>query len=110
MTKISDATFKGRSGVEYTFEVYDSQTSFNEGSAIYIFTLRTVTGTKGEHRLLYIGESAQLGTRIASHEKWSCVTKHGCNCICVLIVSNDERRKAIEQDLRSGNQTPCNDQ
>ena len=110
MTKIADVTCFGASGASYRFEVFTHESNFNDISAFYVFTKRTLIGSKGEHEKIYIGESSELGKRIASHEKWSCAKKHGCNCICVHAVAGDKRRLDIENDLRSGNGTPCNEQ
>ncbi|MDE2134485.1 MAG: GIY-YIG nuclease family protein [Alphaproteobacteria bacterium] len=110
MGKIATATFSGESGTDYSFNVYTSDTTFKDISAVYIFTKRTEKDNKGTHELLYIGESDQLGTRIANHEKWDSVNKHGCNCICVHAIDGDKARVKAETDLRNGNITLCNDQ
>ena len=110
MGKITTAKFTGKSGTKYPFNVYSSDTSFKDMSAVYIFTKRTVKDGKGTHDFLYIGESDELSTRIASHEKWDCVNENGCNCICVHAVDGEGARLEIEQDLRDAGSTPCNDQ
>lgn len=110
MGKIADATFKGEKG-SYSFEVYPSDTSFNAVGAVYIFTKRVVgTNGKGKHTLLYIGETDSLQDRIPNHEKWSCVTRNGVNCICVHTDDDEKSRLSKETDLRHANNTPCNDQ
>ncbi len=110
MAKIGTVTFVGESGTSYTFDVYTADTEFNDVSAVYIFTKRTLSGEIWRHARLYIGEAERMGERIKNHEKWPCVNRHGCNCICVLLVSSSDRRLDIETDLRRGNDTPCNDQ
>ncbi len=109
MAKIADATFTAN-GEGYAFEVYNSSGSFNDVSCVYIFTKRTVENGKGNHKFLYIGETGELGTRMANHEKWGCVDSHGCNCICVHRVENETARLDIETKFRNAHKTPCNDQ
>lgn len=109
MAKIAEATFSAH-GSKYTFNVHGADTSFKDVGAVYIFTQRTVKNGKGTHSFLYIGETGELGTRIANHEKWACVNANGCNCICVHRVDDEGARLIIEAALRNSNPTPCNDQ
>ena len=109
MTKIVETTFIA-GGEEYAFNVYSIDTQFNDISAVYMFTKRTVSNGKGSHFVLYIGETGELGERIKNHEKWPCVIEQGCNCICVHSVNGKESRKAIETAFLDEHETPCNDQ
>ena len=109
MAKLADATFSA-GGSSYSFTAYSADTSFNDVSAVYIFTKRTMTDGKGTHSFLYIGETGELGTRIASHEKWHCVNNYDCNCICVHTVDEEQARRDIETSFRNEHATPCNDQ
>ena len=109
MGKITEATFVV-GGKNYTFNVYSTDTSFIDVSAVYLFTKRTVSSGKGSHSPLYVGETTELGSRIQSHEKWDCVNAHGCNRICVRRVSGAQSRRAIEKALRDKYSPPCNDQ
>lgn len=110
MAKIADATFNGKTG-SYSFEVYPADTSFNAVGTVYIFTKRVVgSDGKGTHTLLYIGQTDSLKDRIPNHEKWPCVNRNGCNCICVHRDDSETSRLSKETDLRDGNNTPCNDQ
>lgn len=108
--KIANATFSA-SRKNYSFTVYSSDTRFRDVSAVYIFTKRTVKSNgKVTHKFLYIGESGELGTRIANHDKWHCVNHYDCNCICVLRVDDSHNRRNIEKVFRNEHETPCNDQ
>ena len=110
MSKISDATFSGKTG-KYDFQVYSADTTFKAVGALYVFTKRTVDASgKGTHDLLYIGETDSLADRIPNHEKWPCVRRNGVNCICVHRDDGEASRLGKESDLRAGNATPCNDQ
>lgn len=110
MTKIADATFEGKSGTKYGFSVYTLDTSFKNIGGVYIFSHRSVSNGKGTHAFKYIGETGDLGERIANHEKWPCVKRNGANAICTHAEANAKKRLDIETDLRNGGQTPCNDQ
>lgn len=110
MAKITDATFKGKTG-QYTFEVYTADTSFNAVGGVYIFSKRAVdTEGKGSHTFLYIGQTDSLKDRISNHEKWPCARRNGVNCICVHRDGSEDSRLAKEADLRAAHSTPCNDQ
>jgi len=109
MPKIADATFKGQKG-EYTFEVYPTETTFNDVGAVYVFSKRVVNASgKGTHTLLYVGQTDSLADRIPNHEKWSCAVRNGVNCICVHRDDNEQSRRAKEADLLAINNPPCND-
>ena len=107
MTKLAEASFTA-GGKKYAFTAYSTDTHFNDVSAVYIFTKRTVIDGKGTHSFLYIGETGELGRRISAHEKWQCVNEQGCNCICVHLVSGEKKRKATEAAFLNENETPCN--
>lgn len=94
----------GGSGLEYTFEVYPIATRFPDIGTVYIFTKREGNG----YTALYIGQTAELGTRIATHEQWGCVSLHGVDSICIYRMNNEATRRRIESDLLAGIQTPCN--
>ena len=111
MGKIADATFTGVSSRKYSFTAYTLDTSFKNVGAVYIFTERRVgSDGNGRHTLLYIGETSELADRLDNHEKWPCVQRHGCNCICVHADEDEDSRLEKVTDLRHGNKTPCNDQ
>ena len=111
MGKLANATFPGASGKNYDFEVYSTDTNFNNVGAVYIFSKRTVNQAgKGTHDLLYIGETEKLGNRIANHEKWRFVRGYGVNAICVHVDTAENSRLAKETDLCRANNTPCNKQ
>jgi len=110
MPKIANATFAGESGEEYKFVAYSIDTTFKNVGAVYIFTKRTKKDGNWSHKFLYIGESEDLGDRIANHDKWDCVNENGANCICVKTVEDEDERLDIETNLINGNETPCNDQ
>lgn len=102
-------TFNGKSGKQYTFNTYSKDTSFRDVSAVYIFTKRACDSRGFDYyHALYIGESGQLGTRIATHEKWSLVNRYGCTHIAIMQVSGESNRLTAETDLIHGQNPPCN--
>jgi hypothetical protein len=103
--------FKGESGSNYTFDVCTFDTIFPNASGVYVFAKLRFNDQVLEHITpLYIGESSDIGDRIANHEKWPCVEKHGCTHICVMMLSGQRSREKAETDLRHNYDTPCNDQ
>ena len=109
MSKLPNVTFSaGKS--EYSFETFGTDISFHDIGAVYIFTKRTVKDGRGSHSALYIGETGVLGSRIKKHEKWDCVNRYGCNCICVYSVKDERKRHAIESALIAEYDPPCNRQ
>ncbi|EGY24564.1 hypothetical protein DA2_3180 [Desulfovibrio sp. A2] len=111
MAKVTSVTFKGKSGTEYAFDTYTKDTAFNDISAVYSFVKRFKNTTGGYTQTpLYIGESEQLGTRIASHEKWPCADKNGCTHISVMAIKGEKARLAAETDLINGYDPVCNKQ
>ena len=106
MAQIETVTFTGSSGKTYEFTAYTADTNFKAIGAVYIFT-------KEENRvykLLYVGQTDNLGRRIPNHEKWPCARRYGVDSICVLVVRSLLSRRQIEDDLLERWNPPCNDQ
>ena len=111
MSKARGATFSGRTGEAYTFEVFGKNARFRDVPAVYVFACREPRASGGVwYRLLYVGQTEHLGPRIRDCDKWPCVRQAGCNTICVLPEASAPRRLAIEADLRDAHETLCNDQ
>ncbi|WP_165177537.1 hypothetical protein [Desulfovibrio sp. ZJ369] len=105
------AIFYGESGDGYQFNIYKSDTNFRNISAVYIFCKATIDNDLNLMLApLYIGETDELGDRIAKHEKLECVIFEGCTHICIKAVSGRKTRLEVEKDLRHNYPTPCNDQ
>lgn len=109
MGELGTITFYGESGKRYLFHTYDKYTEFKDVSAVYIFT-KMYRNSYGEYsqKPLYIGQSSELGTRIASHEKWECVNNHGCTHINVMAITGDQARLDAETDLIHKYNPICN--
>lgn len=111
MSKITNVEFQGASGRKHVFEAYTLGTeTFNDVGGVYIFT-RESRNQHGDVKYypLYIGQTGSLRNRLtASHEKWPCAVQNNVGCLCVLVEDNTFSRRAIELDLLSKYNTPCN--
>lgn len=99
MSKLGNVTFKGKSGVQYTFRAYPLQTRIRESySGVYIITERR-QGRQGGflHRRLGTGQGDNLRETIAKDPVSDSV--RGGNCICVHQEKDAARRLNIQQDL-----------
>jgi hypothetical protein len=108
VAKLADATFKGKSGKEYAFEVFSINHNFPNIGAVYIFLRRTIRNGNGSDKLIYVGQTGELADRISDHEKWPCAKSHDATCICVHKDSNETSRRSIEKDLVDSENPPCN--
>ena len=111
MPKIADVEFQGASGRKHIFQAYTLGTeTFNDVGGVYIFTKET-RNQHGDikYHPLYIGQTESFRNRLtASHEKWPCAVQNSVDCLCVLVEDNTFSRRAIELDLLSKYNTPCN--
>ena len=111
MPKNTDVEFQGASGRKHIFKAYTLGTeTFNDVGGVYIFTKESLN-QHGEKKYypLYIGQTNSLKDRLtASHEKLPCVVQNKVDCLCILVEENMFSRRAIELDLLSKYNTPCN--
>ena len=110
MTSIGTLKLTGKSGMEYTFEVYSLDTRFGSVGAVYAITKRTtqIDGS-GTHELVYIGQTGDLSERFDDHHKADCFRQHKANCACVHLDNNESSRLDKETDLLRAHRTDCND-
>jgi hypothetical protein len=110
MPSIGSITFTGKSGTQYSFDIYPSETRFAKVGAVYAVTKRTV-GLQGKtHARIYVGEADSLRERFENHHRQECFDRHGANCICVHLDDDEESRLAKETDLRNAYDWICNRQ
>lgn len=112
MAKLSTMKFKGNSGMEYSFDVYPIETTWRDGVAAVYFVTRRYQKDDGKyyHEELYVGQTADLRTRHASHHRQGCFDRHNANCLCILQEPVEQQRLAIERDLIQGRNPTCNRQ
>ena len=109
----------GKSGQEYTFEVYSDKTEFNSVPGVYIFCQKNIIG--GGYDPLYVGQTdsfeQRLNTGIASHKHYDEAINLGMTHIAVMVISvfgfivmekDKENRINIEKDLILGLNPPLN--
>src|SRR4051812_18885693 len=101
MASIGNITARGgKSGNQYSFELYSLQTDFNPLGAVYIF----LSGSAP----VYVGETGDLSERFDGHHKAEEIRRHSADRIGVLVESNPQRRLQIEADILAAYQWPCN--
>jgi hypothetical protein len=109
--KHSDITFSGKSGEKYRFQVWSLDTRFKPLPAVFMVTRRAQndgTYNRASHEIIYIGETANLADPFATESQFECFRKHGGNCICILQVEDEARRRHSEEDLSALHDTQCN--
>jgi hypothetical protein len=111
MTKLGTLKLIGASGQEYSFDVYPSDTDWNDNIAcVYYVSKRTRrSNSSGNHTKIYVGETDDIKDRFSSHHKMSCFESHRYNAISILQESGRQKRLDIESDLIDALQPPCND-
>lgn len=114
MSKLGEATFKGKSGTVYTFNVYPCDQTFNEISAVYIISKRIKNENDGyNHTVLYVGQTENIpdrfGENFCNHHKGKSFISHQASAICILQQNNEKKRLEIESDLCSYYNPVCND-
>ena len=92
-------TFIGASGTPYKFECHNILSEFPGVGAVYLFTRRTQTSEKVEHKVLYIGEAPSLEGSFYDQHNFKCVKEHGGNTLCIHIEKIAFLRRQKEQDL-----------
>ena len=104
-------TFSGKSGEKYYFRTWSLETRFKSIAAVYFVTKRVLengTYRRASHEEIYIGQTENLADPFGTQSRLDCFSKHGANCVCVCLVTDEERRVAIEQDLLAQHSTSCN--
>lgn len=109
MANLGTITYKGVSGKEYTFDVFDLNSTWNEVAAIYLVTHAYSEGSKIMHNAIYVGQTDNLKQRFADHHKQPCFNSKNANRLCVIRENNEAVRLVAENDLIRGIMPPCND-
>lgn len=110
-TAVARTSLRGRSGIPYDFEVYLTPARFRDVEAVYVYArFEPNLGEGARYTPLSIGQTAELGKETSRHPRWSCLEARGCNCICILPAAAEEKRLAIEADLRAAYPAPCDDE
>lgn len=108
MPEAQTIVWPGQSGNEYKYWIYGIDASFKEVAGNYIFAKET---SPGRFRPIYMGQTANLGTRLENHEKEECARRNGATHVHAHInPSGEKARKAEEEDLIHRWQPVCNEQ
>ncbi|MGR3914839.1 MAG: hypothetical protein OD918_10075 [Gammaproteobacteria bacterium] len=103
--KSQKVVWTGQSGKEYDYWVHPIEEVFTKVPANYIFAKLV----DRYWHAVYIGETGELGDRLANHHKVDCVERRGATHIHVHGSSDDATvRRAEEKDLTDAYNPPCN--
>ena len=99
------AKWKGASGRTYEYHVYKIGTQFKHLPGNYIYA----RVKRGFWDASYVGQTKDLGDRLADHEALPCVRRQGATHIHVHVNEDGEKaRVAEEADLIVEHQPVCN--
>jgi hypothetical protein len=102
--------WKGASGSQYTYSVFELGTSFKDLPGNYGFAKRNSNGLAVP---AYVGETGSLADRLnqGNHEKLPCVRGQGADLVCVHVNQQGRQSRLDEEtDLRNAWKPACNDQ
>jgi len=99
--------FKGDSGKEYKYWIYDLDDTHDAAPANYIFVKETKTNY---YTPIYIGETEDISERFDNHHKMPCIRQNRATHLCTHMSSSEKKvRCAEEADLISNYNPVCND-
>ena len=111
MAKFGRVTFTGESGGDYTFAAYSRDARFKPVAAVYVITKREAHAEdRASHTRLYVGQTDNLKGEPFNLHQEHCFDRKHANCVCVFLENDQDRRLAIETDLRGVYDPPCNRQ
>lgn len=92
----------------YTFEgEYSSAAGLQERSGVY--TILGATNTNGGRRVIDVGESGWIRSRVQSHERANFWARQGLPLSVAALYCDERTRMRIEQELRGRFNPPCGD-
>ena len=95
----------GASGRSFSFAVFDLRTNFDPNQpAVYV----VMRAEAGQYVVIYVGQTQDLVDRFADHHKEACMARYQANCIAAQVVRDEAERLAIENDLITAYNPPCN--
>lgn len=97
-------------GNMYEFGIHRLRTYFNPVGAVYVITRMTLDRFwREEHKILYIGQTGNLGQRMQEHlNSTSWISPSGANRVCVLVIEDQLLRSEVEAALVKEHQPPYN--
>lgn len=98
--------WRGISGIDYAFKIFDVGTMFKAVPAVYIFCKKI----NGHWAAIYIGQTKDLSERFDNHHKMPEIKRYGATHIHVSVNENGEKaRKHQESDLIANYNPPLNE-
>ena len=79
MKPISHIKLVGLNDQARLFDVYPKETKFKDVVCLYAF----LSPVQGGFKVLYIGQTTELGTRLANHHKWDEASRRGFEYVAV---------------------------
>lgn len=93
----------GISGTNYPGKLHNLSASFRDVECVYVVL-------DGGRRTVYVGETEELGARLANHHKRDCWTRKNAKYLFVHRTNTTEAgRQQIEADILAKYHFPCND-
>jgi len=109
--KQGNITFYGKSGEQYSFQIWSLDSEFKPFAAVYFITKRTVDKTtlmRARHNAVFIGHTDDLAKTLTTDVPMAEFRKFGANCVCIYTDSSKRRRAAVQQDLLERYSRFCN--
>ena len=111
MPPLDTLTLAGKSGKTYQLRIYAWKHPFKRLAGVYAVMERAIEpGSAPAYTTIYIGETDNVRTVFAAHEKRECFEMYYANTIGVLPEPDAEWRAAIVADLCAALDPPCNRQ
>ena len=105
MPKLGTDTFKGKSGDNYVFNVYDGAMRFND----FIPGVYLISRQDGDNAsAIYLDHSDNVDITLQKHHKKSCFEEHQFNRICFYRNASAEVRQRVVDDLMPALKPACN--
>lgn len=103
--------FSGKSGEEYTFEIFAKTRPIPEYGGIYILSYTHPRGHRAGFlvNMLYAGETDNFSNEMENPPQADCLWDGCWNCIYLLRIEDPSKRTKVLSDLINGNEIKCQD-
>ena len=106
MRKLGTTNLTGKSGTEYTMNVYPGDVQFNDFIPGVYFIGRQDDDITTP---VYLGETGNIDNTLRTHDKQACFDEHGYNRILFFRNASKEVRDRVVADLLPVLEPACND-
>lgn len=105
MPKLGTTTLTGKSGKQYTLNVYPGKMQFNDFiPGVYVISRNEA----GDDTAIYIGETDNIDQALRKHDKQACFDEHRYNRIAFLRNASRDIRQSVMGDLIPVLSPACN--